>query len=266
MDRAADRQTGVKEMFTTMRLLTCSVALALLAGFVACTGGSLDLGHSDASTPPPSDAGGGVGTTRWTGYLENYKLPSGSDAIVLEITSGNAAVLTGTVVLGSRVLAPATDPNVGYPPGYTGIVQSFAGEGFTYHLRNGVRTDARLVFGLDEIELWGGWCALQTPYEVGPDHYECLPNTGTEGLYDKCFLHFDDGGVSQIDCGKMTLCTLTRPCHCTANGCTSGTNSGSVGLATLSFDLAIAGDAANGTVVGLGGGSGPVNVHLTRAR
>jgi hypothetical protein len=89
---------------------------------------------------------------------------------------------------------------------------------------------------------------------------------GTEGVNDKCFLHFDDGGVSPIDCGKISLCTLTRPCACAANGCTSGENSGSVGLATLSFDLAIAGDAANGTMVGLGGGGNPVNVHLTRAR
>ncbi len=250
----------------TMRLLTCSVAVALLVGFVACTGGSLDLGSSDASTPPQSDGGSGVGTTRWTGYLENYKLPSGSDAIVLEITSGNAADLAGTVVLGSRVLPPATDPNVGYPPGYTGMGQSFAGEGFAYHLRNGVRTEGRLVFGLDEIDLWGGWCALQTPYEVGPAHYECLPNTGTEGVNDKCFLHFDDGGVSPIDCGKMSLCTMTRPCACTSNGCTLGDSRGTVGLTTLSFDLVIAGDAANGTMVGLGGGSSPVNVHLTRAR
>jgi hypothetical protein len=52
---------------------------------------------------------------------------------------------------------------------------------------------------------------------------------------------------------------VDQPCKCSATGCTANIRS------TLSFDLIVAGDAANGTVVGL-----PrvdrVNVHLTRQR
>jgi hypothetical protein len=230
--------------------------------FVACTSRSLDLGTSDASAPAPSDGASAAATGRWTGYLENYKLPSGSDAVVIETTSGNGSELNGTVVFGARVLPPATDPDVGYPPGYgAGLISpvGFAGEGFAYHLQGGTLLDARLKFQLAGDELWGGWCGLQTPYEIAPGHYGCLPNTGTELLNNQCFLHFEDGGVSPIDCGKMTLCGAlgSTPCKCTMTSCAADM------FSTLSFDLVVAGDVANGTVTGLGD---RIAVHLTRAR
>ena len=63
--------------------------------------------------------------------------------------------------------APATDPNVGYPVGVSPDkyfrLLSLA-PGIDYRAFDGVFDGTRLSFWLSALDLWSGWCALQTPH------------------------------------------------------------------------------------------------------
>lgn len=76
--------------------------------------------------------------------------------------------VTGTVFFGNGPpLAPPTDPNVGYPPGYVGniaVVPTTVSplEDFAFTVLGGTYTPPRLTLGIDTAELWKKWCELQT--------------------------------------------------------------------------------------------------------
>jgi hypothetical protein len=60
------------------------------------------------------------------------------------------------------ILAPPTDPNIGYPPGNPGAVTLV--EGFPYAIRSAALVASHLTLQFAEYEVWTQWCALQTSY------------------------------------------------------------------------------------------------------
>ena len=183
----------------------------------------------DATPIPPTEF--------WTGYVENYTFPSGSDAVKLAFATDPAGRMVGTVTLGSGTAPPPpTDPNVGYPadlisqgggpPDVDIASRRYVAEGYGYTMRAGMRTGDRLRFELNTFELWAGWCALQTPIPAtGPCDEpvcasSCLPNRGTMvgpsgcGLWNPATSQYDP-----VDCGKLALCGFGGVCTCYPWGC-----------------------------------------------
>jgi hypothetical protein len=226
----------------------------------------------------PHDAGGTildasgspVGPSQtWTGYVENFMFPSGSDALTLTVAADSQGNPVGTIVLGHTTPpAPATDPNVGYPPGYgIGIseLNTIAGpvdfyvEGYPYPFDQGALTPQRLHFTANLEQLWAGWCALQTE---GGDSGSCLPSAGSMFSADGTSCVYEDraGQSVSVNCGKLALCGRVGPCACTQSGCTLTSTPGKGEV--LSLDIAINGNNANGAV---DGPFGTQNVQFTKS-
>ena len=218
--------------------------------------------------PPGNAADAGVfgrlapGITTWTGYIDGYQFPSGSNAIRLALGIGQ---VTGMVVLGDGVaLPPATDPNVGYPPDYDPANGVYWAEGFAYSIVYGKAAPWQLQFGIRNNELWSGWCAEQTPVAGSST---CLPNwpgdhiIGTNGSPDQCYQQDPaNGRKTVVDCGKYDLCITDPVCACSAPACVLNPNSGTTAI----FLLAIPDNSttATGTVNGIAGPGAPV--HFTQ--
>ena len=216
-----------------------------------------------------TDSAGGPLVGTWNGYVEAFAFRSGSDRIrfVIEEHDETAGAVAGSVVLGQGTPPPpATDPDVGYLVG-TGCDGSLETvyEGAVYTLLDGRLEERRFRSGYDPYDLWTGWCELQTPRSFGTPGdmgYACLPNwgggsTGCGSPDPECYLNNPDTGIPEIvDCGKMTLCNHEMVCVCTADGCTV-----SSGRGRTSFDIALDGEFADGTVTG---DWGTHNVRLER--
>ncbi|HEY7371214.1 MAG TPA: hypothetical protein VIF57_03480 [Polyangia bacterium] len=232
--------------------------------------GAVDSGPppaDDGGLPPASDGGTPLidaspdlphptGTQTWTGYVENYRFPSSSDAVKIAFTVDSAGQVTGTVVMGNGTPPPpATDPNVGYPPDYEAQqpvavgAPPYIAEGYAYTMRAGTMVGQRLRFGVSLSELWRDWCALQTPV---PGASSCVPNWGAAFSSTGCYQV--DPATNQmvtIDCGKLSLCWSGMVCRCDASGCqTQDTN-------INMFDISINDDRADGSM-------DTHNVHFTR--
>ena len=261
------------------------------SGGSSAGGGFFGSSASSGSSSAGGSSGGVPGNSLdgvWTGYIENYMFPSGSNVVTMTLSlSGSLEkfggaltnTVTGTIVFGNgKTLPPATDPNVDYPPGY-GLTPSggpvapfvpppFGGEGFVYTIDMGTFDGLQLHARVITVELWKTWCALQTSYlvQAQPATYGCLPGSGCGG---------SPGGVGggwtcavtnpltpatvPADCGKcFVLCDgppQFRPCDCDANGCTLTT-----AQSDATFDMAVAGLKADGTMTGQ---FGDHNVHFT---
>ncbi|MFO0588160.1 MAG: hypothetical protein U0441_11500 [Polyangiaceae bacterium] len=235
---------------------------ALLSALAVSSTGCLD---NDVQLGGTGGTGGAAAGDVWTGYIENYKFPSGSDHLTVRITGVVDGVATGTVRLGDAPdLPPPTDPDVAYPPDYSATHHGEIGpkdgapyEGFDYTLQDGVYTATRLKGHMFGTEVWNAWCALQTPYELpsSPGMYKCTPNGPETWDFDNNVC--TDNGI-QFDCGKQQLCSGIT-CECDADHC-----HGSMTDQKLVFDLKIEGGQAHGSVEGLLGGT-TTNVWLTRA-
>lgn len=132
----------------------------------------------------------------YTGYIESYQFPDGSDAVVMTLDFASNGAITGTVFFGSGpALALATDPNVGYPPGFGSlhVSQQVPLEGFDFTVLGGTYTAPRVQMSIEQEEIWKHWCEIQTtiyPVDNGnapdggcgtPLGYGCLPNAATMG-------------------------------------------------------------------------------------
>jgi len=231
---------------------------------------------SDGGLPPTGDGGpqavrdgssddlGPFGPVQsWTGYIESYKFPSGSNAVKLTFATTATGEVSGAVVFGNAAPPPpATDPSVGYPPGQSSSAfgdspSIYLAEGFAYPIESGTLTGGRLQLHVDRGSLWSDWCALQKEQEGSG---RCLPNWGggtSENGDGTCFMESDQHVRITVDCGKHLLCWREPVCTCDPSGCRARQNVGH-----MSFDIALAGTTANGSVDGL-----PVvlrNIHLTR--
>ncbi|MEP7052111.1 MAG: hypothetical protein ABJB12_17230 [Pseudomonadota bacterium] len=119
----------------------------------------------------------------------------------------------------------------------------------------------RLQFDVAQGELWGSWCALQTPI---------LDDTNPAGLYS-CAHNwgFSSNGTTCAQTDPMTMQTITVSCAklelCGfGNGVCSCTKASCVGNVSASnhFDMVVAPPKADGSVSALQGGVN--NVHFTK--
>jgi hypothetical protein len=245
------------------RVLATGCALAASG----CGGRALDVGSIDGGlaltgrgVDAETDAPAGP---LWNGTLKNAQLSDGSNRLVMTLSISADGVATGTLQLGDgQLLAPPTDPNVGYPPGVTfpsaGPLGYF--EGFRYTILGGRLSGSDLTFRVAEFELWTQWCALQTttyswgefPEDDAGPYYSCVPNWSWGGQ--------EDGGCTMqnpttmadepFDCGKITLCE-SSPCDCSMTGChVKSETQPSLTMPFLSFDLTMNGSTADGTMSG----------------
>jgi len=153
------------------------------------------------------------------GETRVYHFPSGSSQFALDIASrpdGFGGVeLTGHITFGAgEPLPPPTDPDVGYPVGFSYLeafsygANSIAGnpdtdlapfEGFSYAFTiEHVRTDGESIDVPDGVldltyslsEPLDPWCQLQTPYPTqdppspvdDPYSYSCVDVRGSDGI------------------------------------------------------------------------------------
>jgi hypothetical protein len=230
-------------------------------------------GSGGAQTAPTNgvdaSAVGPLGPSQsWTGYVENYTFPSGSDVIKLSFSYDSNGHVVGQVILGNGTPPPpATDPNVGYPPGFTGpMYEPTEIEGFAYSLAGGTLAASRLRFTIEGTEPWAGWCALQTPPSDGSSG--CLPNFSSAAMGGggtQCSYTTSGGPTVVVDCGKWNLCegpmatSLASVCLCAPTGCGARP-----GLFPTSFDMFLANGAASGSMVGsaVSPEQTPYNVHF----
>jgi hypothetical protein len=220
----------------------------------------------DAATGPEV---GPLGPSQtWTGYVENFMFPSGSDTLAVSVAADAQGNTVGTITLGHGTPpAPATDPNIGYPPSLEmsslglGLATAinFYAEGYPYTFDQGTQTSQRLKFTAKLNQMWAGWCSLET--EAG-DSGTCLPNTGGMSSGDGKSCAYGDpnhpGKYIPVDCGRFALCGFASVCTCTASGCSLNPSMGSI----VSLDIAINGGAANGS---LEGPFGNQSVQLTKS-
>jgi hypothetical protein len=232
--------------------------------------------------PTPPDAGqttsDGGGQTNplsgtYKGYIESFMFPDGSDTVVMTLSFAADGAVTGTVFFGDGpALAPPTDPNVGYPPGFSGDTPGAPLEGFDFTVLKGTyAAPPRVHLQVDPAEQWKQWCELQTT--IYPEYnstsdggcgvllgYGCLPNAVTQfGSSCAWGPSCQQPAVTPVDCGKLALCGPLGPCECTATSCT--VQVGPTG--SVAFDMQLASGSLNGSTTGIER-SQALNVHLTR--
>ncbi len=204
----------------------------------------------DARTLGPLGA-----TESWTGYIENFRFPSGSDVIKFSFATDPSGQVAGSVVFGNGTPpAPATDPNTGYPPGFG--MQSFIQaptEGFVYSIPDGSFAANRLRFSASAFEVWDGWCRMQPAPTDGSEM--CLPNWSGGSNGGECYLTSPAGKNVTVDCGKFALCIMDRVCACSPAGCKVSP------WPSVSFDVFVANGTASGSVAGI---IGEHNVHFIK--
>jgi hypothetical protein len=229
-----------------------------------------DSGATDGPGGDASSALSGV----YTGYIESFMFPDGSDTIVFTLTFNDDGTVTGTVRFGTApLLAPPTDASVGYPPGYGDGIgppgpPAAPREGFAFTVLSGTYMMApRLQLQVEPNELWKQWCGLQTtiyPFcncgQTSCGNYACLPNGATTSGTNGCqVMPCTQTQPIVVDCGKFYLCDVGGPCVCTATGCTVV-----VGPAgSIKFDTQLISGSINGSVTGLDNGQ-ILSVHLTK--
>jgi hypothetical protein len=233
------------------------------------------VSRRDAGTSTPFDTGSVAVSGVWIGAIEGGpELPSGSTLVTMVLTAAGDGTVTGTVRFGTLpLLAPPTDPNIGYPPpldngGFKfGRVDNL--EHFDFTILGGTIRGTSLTFTIDSNEIFSQWCALQTTtYPVynggwedgGLIGYACLPNNGfaddcadDASVFDCCYPPTPGAPPTVvIDCGKLSLCDELfpqTPCSCTASACSVPVpNTGDI-----AFDLEVTSSGIGGTVAGLSG-------------
>jgi hypothetical protein len=245
--------------------------------------GSVGAGN-DAGTGADGSAGSNPLSGTYTGYIQSFMFPDGTDTVVMNLTFASDGTVTGTVFFGTGApLAPPTDPSVGYPPGYGETGANVQGttllEGFEFSVLGGTYAAPRLQLGLDPDQLWTQWCELQTTYPFcncpndsdggcpSPSPYRCLPNAATGGNESGSgcqYMPCGDSAWIPIDCGRMYLCSMgglggPNPCQCTATGCSVPVPA----MPGITFDMQLASGALDGSESGIGGQQ-VLNVHLMK--
>jgi hypothetical protein len=254
----------MNDMKTKALLLVLSGAAV---GLGCSDGGSVNIGETQTAGAQLSDY-----AATWDGYVEAFQFwPDGSDRIRLTIdASGNGWLQIGDAAL----IAPATDPNVGYPPGaysVTADVTSGTGtptelsQGVLYPIHAATVETNRIKLGIDPKDIYADWCPLQTPYPgPGNEIYTCLPLNGAMSTPGQgCTVLEPDGTTQPVDCAKLELCFPETACTCTATACVASTvpAGSTVGQYPVELDGAL--DATGTTMTGTLT-VGRVTVHLTK--
>jgi hypothetical protein len=224
---------------------SCSALLTL----AACQEAPVhDLGFRDSElvleSPAPRPEFLSAFDGVWVGEAEDpfaaeqtYRFPSGASQIVLDLASGSSS----KIIFGSGPsLAPATDPDHGYPldpdfsmdsPGATDRSIPPPAEGFAYGVSvvgalrdlelSGFPTrgpafdperllDGRVEYNFGPNQVFASWCALQTP-----ESYPAGQLVTWSNGRDDCVV-----GPDQIpmDCQKASL-ARRQVCTCDVLGC-----------------------------------------------
>jgi hypothetical protein len=215
-------------------------------------------------------------TGTWHGYVENQGAPW--DQLTLVITGASiTGGVCGTLAIGAGPPpAPATDPNVGYPPGSetgTPATELFL-SGYPLTI-SGTTDGTRVVFSVIDAEPYRGWCKLQSSYYSRTN----VTNGGSNGVGGGaaggtgvagssptapscgCLPFWPDFSVTSsvnglctatdvtsprklvVDCGKLDLCFGGLPvCTCNASGCDAAPDRD-----RINFDLRFSADGAIGS-------------------
>jgi hypothetical protein len=244
------------------------------------------VGGTDARNLFPGEPWVGfLGPTTWTGHVEGYQFPSGSNTIRLALTADSLGRVAGMVLLGDGPPPPLfVDPSLPYPPDYLALAKQalngiYWAEGFVYSMVSGVSEFSGLSFNIQSNELWSEWCARQTPVDASD---ACLPNwpgehiVGADGATDRCYQRNPaDRQEAVVDCGDYDLCITNHVCMCSTASCVFDQTGYNVASFTLSLpnnlatgtDYGIANDPANNTATGnVGGlfGNNLANVDFTQ--
>jgi hypothetical protein len=212
-------------------------------------------GAETAITPPDASAPVTGPAQSWTGYIENHQFASGSDRIKLVFTPDASGQVTGAVTFGTGIAPlPATDPNVGYPPGFK-YSSSLPVEGPAFTIRNGSLQSNRLRFSINVVDIWAGWCALQPAPTDGSG--TCMPAATSQFAIngDDCTLTLTSGESMPFNCEKFELCSMMVVCECSPAGCVARTND------LTTFDVFLADGTGSGSVAGT---LGDHNVHFIK--
>ena len=250
-------------------------------------------GHRDASVPVEAEAGSPpeAGSTpdagspplslegTWTGYLEAYQFPDGSDTVRITIALGAGGEIAATVRLGDAPVLPTpTAPDMGPVPGVIGYVAPDAGaplgwgEAFDFSARPITFENASLSLGLSIDDQVVAWCAIQThiygwqPDGGGPP-YGCVPNwpEGPAPPYECSQVDPASDASVPVDCEKLGLCfgagtTNANICECSATECHVEPSALDP---DITLTLQLSGQRLDGTIMGAVIGSH--NVHLTKS-
>lgn len=239
------------------------VAIGAMAISFSVFGVTLIGACGQVATQVPVDAGGDVGVLAgktYDGYLVGLATLSGSNRIRITLATADDGRVFGNVIFGDDpLLAPPSDPHVGYPAGWGGDgQQNLKGpiEHFPFSILQGLKQGSRVTFAIKTQQLWKSWCELQpTVYNA-----ECLPpgttNVCPDAGTDVCCLYPPDGGAVPMDCEYIRLCSWSGPCTCPPSGCTVDLTMNP----DVSFDLQLSGDTLEGSIVGSG-----ATIHATVA-
>jgi hypothetical protein len=200
-----------------MRFSRKSVVLPLVFALSACSSDPVDIGDDRVvkTGEKLSDY-----AAVWEGYAEAYEFDSGSDRIKLTLDENGA----GTLEVGDAPPIPAaTDPDLDYPVGTGGATGPNVGlrSGYAYGVLDASVEVRRLRLGIDLYELYGDWCAMQTPYVDQYGAYGCLPNGSISNNFDGTCDVEDPVTEESLtaNCGKVGMCVGVGVCACTADGC-----------------------------------------------
>ena len=235
----------------------------------SCANDSADAGLPALPDPAYTIQPALLGT--WSGYFENFALPSNSDAVRLSLTQNPDGTGKVSVMLGMGTPpAPPTDPTQTWPPnvplpgtdgaaGASGQPSHYF-EGFAYDAHEVQWSAGRLKFVINDEEPWQPWCQLQTSYYVKSGAtYRCIPGDvgGGAGPGDTYFpanfsgscVALGEKGVDTpseqpVSCMQAFGCGENGGnfCACDCAGCTARVD------VTTSFDITFTGAMAVGNV------------------
>ena len=200
--------------------------------------------------PDPTCEGGTTplqGT--WSGYVQGSGAGRYPDMGNLTITlGGDDEALCGTVTFGPpEPLAPATDPEANYPPGYEAAEVLVPVAGFSYTLMNPSLSGSRVQFQIVLSEPFQSWCQLQTPIYTHSTNtgWSCTPNATTQHTAQGC-RQVDEctGEEVFVPCDQFDTCLNIEPrCACNSSGCDADISS-----RVYAFDLRFEADDATGAM------------------
>jgi hypothetical protein len=259
------------------------IASVFAATSVGCSSqGEVNIGDQTTQLKTGLDAF----AANWDGYIEAYTFSDGSDRVRIAIDGDGG---TGAIRFGDADLLPApTDPNVKFPPNYPpagGVLGNPLPSIWSGHLfsLSNVRVDVeRLRASTQSMQVFGGWCALQTSYLIDTGIYSCAtcdfvqtprssadicvtlspcPNGTSPGVINTTDVMCEQQALCEqgyYDMGVRTGTFSAGTCVCDASGCSLGTPADNILL-----DAAL--DSTQQTMTGtLAFGGTNYTIRLTR--
>ena len=210
----------------------CNAGSAGASGIAGTTGsvghGGSGGGGSAGSGAPlvPSEVVAEVAGL-WTGYMEGFTFPSGSDKVMISIVATPGEYAQVTVWFGDAPQPlPPTDPNVAWPDENV-LSHHTALEGWPYQALDLSYESPRLRFSISRWSPWQDWCFMQTPVPNPNLGWACvaappITNSSGQNVLDaqgNCLTNTTP--PMPVDCAKaFPLCMGTPPiCHCDMNVC-----------------------------------------------